>query len=39
MEAYVANPTTLPHPNEDVYSNDDIICDVENYTEGAEGDA
>ena len=35
----MANPTPLPPPDEDVYSEDDIIYEVENYSEWAEGDS
>ena len=35
----MGNPTLLPHPNKDVHFDDDIICKVKNYIEGAEGDA
>ena len=35
----MGNPTLLPPPDGDVHSDDDIICEVENYTEGVEGDA
>ena len=38
-EPHVGNPTLLPPPDGDVHSDDDIICEVENYTEGVEGDA
>ena len=39
MEAHVANLTPLPPPNGDTHSDDEIIHEVENYTEGVEGDA
>ena len=35
----MANPTPLPPPDKDVHFDDDIIREVENYTEGAEGDS
>ena len=38
MDAHVTNPTPLPPPDEDVF-DDDIICEVENYTEGVERDS
>ena len=35
----MANPTPSFPPDEDVHYDDDIIREVENYTEGAKGDA
>ena len=35
----MANPTPLPPLDEDVHFDDDLIREVENYTEGVEGDS
>ena len=34
----MGNPTPSPPLDEDLHSDDDIICEVEKYTEGVEGD-
>ena len=34
----MANPPPMPPLDEDVHSNDDLICEIENLTEGAKGD-
>ena len=38
-EPHAANPLLKHSFDEDVHSNDDLIHEIENYTEGAEGDA
>ena len=35
----MTNPTPLPFPFEDVHFDDNLICEVQNYAEGVEGDS